>query len=446
MIAAEVAANPSRARSMHDDSSHVPGPEVAAKRRASAGGVTRLATADAQQALERIQSSSLLSEGKVCLMSLDAIRERLGPRWIARRDRVYDHAQQSLRRALGPHGFFLRVSETDFLVAQPGIGRVAGQALCLYCLREVLTYFLGEALLSDIIEHEVTAIDGGRIAAQTLDAQAVEAEALTLPPVAPTPLVTPTSSLMSQDRWTPFVAHDGQRLRASCQLEPVFQLKTYGRIGYRMRRRVLTLPSERPLSRADQQKLTAADLERIDFATLARGLNRLEQEGDGERQPSLILPVSFTTLSSKRGRAMLAEFFRAAQASVQRGLICEVCDIEGVPPSTLLAVTSLMRPFCLFIVGRLAAPPVSGLGALQDAGLQGVSIECPLGLESDTAFDSFAKMITAAAKPVVRAVMIYGVAGPRQAAIASLHGASHASFAPSKPRVNVADEAAALPA
>jgi hypothetical protein len=131
---------------------------------------------------------------------------------------------------------------------------------------------------------------------------------------------------------------------------------------------------------------------------------------------------------------MLAEFFRAAQESVQRGLICEVCDIEGVPPSTMLAVTSLMRPFCLFIVGRLAAPPTNGLGSLQDAGLQGVSIECPSRLESDSAFDSFAKMITAAAKPVVRAVMIYGVAGPRHAAIASLHGASHASFAPSRPK------------
>jgi hypothetical protein len=206
------------------------------------------------------------------------------------------------------------------------------------------------------------------------------------------------------------------------------------------------LPTERPLSRADQQKLTAADIERIDFATLARGLNRLEQEADRERQPSLILPVSFTTLSSKRGRAMLAEFFRAAQENVQRGLICEVCDIEGVPPSTLLAVTSLMRPFCLFIVGRLAAAPLNGLGSLLDAGLQGVSIECPPGLESDSAFDSFAKMITAAAKPVVRAVMIYGVAGPRQAAIASLHGASHASFAPARPKTHFVDEKATLPA
>ena len=224
----------------------------------------------------------------------------------------------------------------------------------------MLTYFLGEALLSDIIVHEVTSIEGGRVAAQTLDATAVEAEAQSLPPTAaqaPIRVAPPTSSVTSQDRWTPFVAHDGRRLRASCQLEPVFQLKTYGRIGYRMRRRVLSLPSERPLTRDEQRNLTSGDLERIDFATLARGLNRLEQEGTAERQPSLILPVSFTTLSSKRGRATLTEFFRAAQSAVQSGLICEVCDIEGVPPSTLLAVTSLMRPFCSSSSSVASRPP-----------------------------------------------------------------------------------------
>ncbi len=409
--------------------------------------ITRLASADAQQALERIQASSLLGEGRVCLMSLDAIRDRLGLRWDARRDRIYDHAQQSMRRSLGPHCFFLRVSETDFLVAQPGIGRVAGQAACLNCLRDVLTYFLGEALLADIVVHEVTSLADGQIGARTLDPEAVEAEAQTLPQVSEKALqpAAAAASVMSSDRWTPFVAHDGQRLRASCQLEPVLQLKTYGRIGYRLRRRILSLPSETPLSRADQQKLTSADIERIDFATLARGLNRLEQEGGGDRQPSLILPVSFTTLSSKRGRATLAEFFRAAQESVQRGLICEVCDIEGVPPSTMLAVTSLMRPFCLFLIGHLSTAPTNGLAALKDAGLQGVSIERPPGLGSDAAFDAFAKSLTAAAKPVVRAVMIYGLTGPRQAAIASLHGASHASFAPDRPKAHYVDARAAQP-
>ena len=137
---------------------------------------------------------------------------------------------------------------------------------------------------------------------------------------------------------------------------------------------------------------------------------------------------------------MLAQFFRAAQQNVQRGLICEVCDIEGVPPSTLLAATSLMRPFCLFIVGRLAATPPAPLLALKDAGLQGLSIECPPGLESDEAFGAFAKAMMTAAKPVGRSLLFYGVSGPRQAAIASLYGATHASFAPANPVTEAAED------
>jgi hypothetical protein len=411
---------------------------------AADGGVERVVNADARQTLERIQSSPMLSEGRVCLVGLDAVRERMGPKWIGRREMVYEHLQGVLRRQLGPHGYFVRVTETDFLVAQPGVDRLAGQAYCLNVLREVLTYFLGEALLTDIVVHEVNRVDEGRIAARTLDPAKLVAEAAALPASPPrAPARTGPPSLTSQDRWSPFVAKDGRHLRVSSQLEPVFQLKTYARIGYRMTRRVLQLPAETPLSHAELQTLTGADTERLDFATLARGLNRLQQEGDGERQPSLMLPVSYVTLSSQRGRAMLAEFFRAAKASVQQGLICEVCDIEGVPPSALLAATSLMRPFCLFIVGRLSAPPQGSLAALKDAGLQGLSLQCPPGLDAEEPFGAFASAVVAAAKPAaVRAVMLTGIAGPRMAAIASLCGATHASFAPAKAKTLYVDDEA----
>ena len=395
-------------------------------------GAKRFIDADARQALEQIKASPMMAEGKVCLMGLDAIRERLGARWLGRRERVFDHVQTSLRKQVGPHGFFLRVSETDFVIAQPNVSRLAGQAYCLNCLREVLTFFLGAALVSDIVVHEVLTIDDGVIGARKLDTTQVQAEAAAESArQAPTARAAP--NLMSPDRWSPFTAHDGRRLRASSQLEPVFQLKTYGRIGFRMTRKALPATSDLPLTPAELGQLTSADIERIDFATLARGLNRLQQQSAGVREPSLILPVSFVTLSSHRGRSMLAEFFDAAQASVQRGLILEVCDIEGAPPGGLLAATALMRPHCLFIVGRLNAPPAGGLADFKDVGLQGISIECPPGgADNEDAYVAFARTLITAAKSVARAVMLYGVAGPRQAAIASLFGATHASFAPSR--------------
>lgn len=396
--------------------------------------VTWLTSADARQALDQLKGTDVLTEGKICLVSLEAIRERMGPRWPARREMVYDYAQQTLRRQLGARDFFLRISDVDYLVAQPAVSRLAGQAYCLNALREILTFFLGQALTADIVVREVVFIGDGEVDARRLDLAKVEA-AETAERV-DRRAADARAALTSQDRWTPFVTQDGRAARASSQLEPVFQLKTFGRIGYRMSRRVLLLPSETPMTAAEQRKLTGVDIEKIDFATLARGLNRLQQDDDGERLPSLILPVSFATLSSQRGRSTLTEFFRAARSTVQRGLICEVCDIEGVPPSALLAATSLIQPFCLFVIGRLAGAPTTHLAAIKDAGLSGFSIECPPGLVGDAEFGEFARAVTAATRGVARAVMFFGVAGPRQAAIASLHGATHASFAAAPPPVS----------
>lgn len=405
------------------------GAELLVDTAAALPGVRRFIDADAREALEQIRNSPMMADGKVSLLGLDAIRDRLGGRWRGRRERVFEYVQTALRRQVGPHGFFLRVSETDYVVAQPNVSRLAGQAYCLNCLRDVLTFFLGEARVGDIIVHEVLAIGDGVIGARQLDTEAVQADAARESAKARGPPAA-APNLASQDRWSPFTAHDGRRLRASSQLEPVFQLKTWGRIGYRMTRKALLLPSEVPLSPMEMGQLPSADIERIDFATLARGLNRLQQYTAGVREPSLILPVSFATASSHRGRSMLAEFFHAAQESVQRGLICEIYDIEGAPSSGLLEATALMRPHSMFIVGRLNTPPHGGLGALKDVGLHGVSIECPHAAADDDTFAAFARTITTAAKGVVRAVMLYGVAGPKEAAIASLYGATHASFAP----------------
>src|SRR5579872_1072682 len=105
---------------------------------AEAAGVTRLVSADAQATLEQLKASPLLSDGRLCLVGLSAIRDGMPTRWAIRREMVYDHFQRTLQRELGVHGFYLRISETDYLVAQPAVSRLAGQAFCLNCLREIL--------------------------------------------------------------------------------------------------------------------------------------------------------------------------------------------------------------------------------------------------------------------------------------------------------------------
>jgi hypothetical protein len=397
-------------------------PPAATPPRSSAG--FRVVDAGALVTLERLQASNALVNGHVNLIAFDALAEGLGRRWRHEQDRVHAHAEQALHLRLGNDGFCQRISQTDYVVVQPGAGRLAAQVLCLGAMRETLLHFLGAAPPAALVVHEVTRITADGVFGERIDAEAAlaadrrirrEAEA---------------GGPGSLDPWAPFVTSDGRAVRVSCQLEPVFQLKSSQRIGYRVARRVLHMPHETPLSAAERRNLARADIERVDFATLSRGLDRLRSDGDPDRQPTLILPVSFTTLSSPRAAGTIVDYFKEAQRTVRHGVIGEICDIDGAPPGALLAAVHLIRPYCLFAVAQLAEAPTSKLGALRESGLQGVSIELPQVEAGEAAFIGWTSALVSAARPAIKSVIVYQLASPRQAAIAGAFGVTHASIKP----------------
>ena len=378
--------------------------------------------------LDRFQDPSLLAEGRVSVLAVDAIRDRLGLRWELRRDLVYDHVQEAVERRLGPTAVSVRVAETLFAVIQPDADRTTAQALCLRCLRDIHHHFLGHAEAADLTLHEVSRIAPDGLYGERIDLEAVavaEAElpetiVIRRPPAAKQPA-------KPVDQWTPFVAADGRMVRASCTLEPLIHLTNSTCIGYRLGRRVIELPSETPLSRAEQQNLSRADIARIDYATLARGLDRLASEGGEEQSPTLVIPVSFVTLSNQRTREVFVRLLEGAKSQVRHGLICEVCDLDGVPAGALLATIALIKPFCVRVVGSITDIQAPSSRTLKDVGLHGVSAECPRNL-GDAEFIAWLKEVHRSSQLVSHTVFACRVEGMRRAAIASLAGMSHATL------------------
>lgn len=406
----------SRAPDLRDHLATVPGGPATP-------GIARLVAAGSETALERFDDPTLLLEGKVNVIALDAVVQRFGTRWPMRRDQVYDHVERTLQRQLGVFGYYARISETDFLIAQPDLSRFAGQACCLRYLREILGHFLGAAHLADDGVHEVTRISPDGIEARKVNARQVEdAEELEIS----ARRGSDAAKRRSIDEWSPFVAADGRSIRVSCALEPVYELKNYSRIGFRLARRVLLTETEEPLGPTEIANLARVDIVRIDMATIVRGLERLSAQSGGERQPSVIVPVSYTSLSSQRGRAEIVGAFKDARALVKRGVICELCDIEGVPQGALLSAVSLIRPFSLFMVGRLSNATPSLIASLRESGLQALAFECSSSLDQ-AEFEAWAKNTIAAARRVVRSILIYGADSAGTAALAGLLGATHAS-------------------
>jgi hypothetical protein len=316
-------------------------PDVEGPLAAAVAAAPRLVSASAKESLDRFSDPALLAAGKVNLISLEAVQDRFGPRWGLRAEQVYDFTRRVLERGLGVGGAFLRVSPTDYFIVHPDLGPLAGQMACLRYLREVLNHFLGESSMASAGILQVTRIADGQVEAHRVDpsshsAADLEAEAAAEAARAGGP--------RSVDRWTPFVTADGRQLRVSATLEPVYEVKAFSRIGFRMIRRVLARrrDEEEELPPAQVALLSTADLLRVDLATIARGVGRLEVEK--EQQLSLIVPISYTSLSSQKGRTELVKQLKEAGSRVKLGVICEIVDVEGVPPGVLLSAASRAWP------------------------------------------------------------------------------------------------------
>ncbi|MEI7933353.1 MAG: hypothetical protein WCI21_09940, partial [Alphaproteobacteria bacterium] len=289
--------------------------------------------------LEPLKGSSALADGQVNIISLDAIVDAFGDRWQVRREGVYDHVEKVIERNLGLTAYVTRISETDFLIGQPDLGPFGAQAACLRTLREVLSHFLGAVRPGALAVCRVTKLEGSDLTAVTIDPRLVldgEAKEVAAARAAAEARADPT--LLSPDRWSPFTAGNGKRVRVSCRLEPVFELKANTRIGYRLTRRVMIEDTEKELAPEEVRSLTRADLLKIDMATISRGVARLQTDLSEGQELSLIVPVSYVSLSTVEGRKTLKTAFDQARQWVQRGVICEVCEIEDVPQCPLLSV------------------------------------------------------------------------------------------------------------
>jgi hypothetical protein len=396
------------------------------------GSLSRLIDADARSALRALEDSSLVDEGRVNLLGLDAIVRRLGARWPMRREQVHEHVVKVLERRLEAEDYFVRVSDNDYLAVHPRLSRFAARATCLTIMRELLTHFLGEALPTDLAVREVTALSEAGLEARLVPVAQLEAEeprsfaptGASAPRAADAPAAESQSFL---DRRGVFLASSGRPIRVECAMEPCFRLgETVQNIGFRIDPSVIDLDNHERLGAEALRRFSTADLEHVDVTALTSGLARLKREGGGAALPMLLATGSYSTLASRRGRANLLAALREAAHGAAHRLICEIRNIEGVPPSMLLDAAAAVRPFCYAVIGRLDAPPDRRVRGISGCGLNGLSFDAHAADHEPLLTEVIAGI--AAAKRVARSVILHGLANPDQLAAAGRAGATHASL------------------
>jgi hypothetical protein len=373
--------------------------------------------------LAPFQAPGALAAGQVSLISLETVADALGAAWQGRRTEVYDRAGRVLAKRLAIEDAFLRISETDFLLAQRA-PRPAAEEKAVRALGEIVGHFLGETEPEDLRLFTVSRVGPTRVLCTPLDASAVLARADER-----TARDDPANTdILAGERWAPFFTTDGRKVRPSCVLEPVFEIAGRHRIGYRLRRKLVDVASGEPLSFAQQHSLTRADTLRIDRATLARGIERLNSAVDGEAALSLIMPVSYFSLTHPEAGAQLSRMFARARHAVSAGVICEIYDIEGISQSALAVAVALVKPWSLFVTGHLTEEHPRATAAMKAAGIQVLSFTAPRAMESDAEFIGWLSPALRGARKVGRSVMVYGCHSQRRMALAGVLGATHASL------------------
>ena len=289
-----------------------------------------------------IGHSDLCEQGQALLVSLEPVKQALGPRWEARRGQVYDLVERHFRKHLSPSDIWEQAGETQILVATPGKTTVLAQAYCYRALKEVLTYFLGEVRPADLIVGRVLELSSDRVTVQPVSIADLEhADAVSIPRPTPAP---PASSQANLASW-PLQTADGQNLRVSFVAEPVMDLKAWAMAGHRIESRIMDLQTGVELSGAQRRLLLPRDFQQIDLAALERGMSRLADGGVPDK-PNLIIQLSFASLSSGRARAALLDRAKEMQQLMRQAVICELVDVElGVPLGRLTEVMSLIRNF-----------------------------------------------------------------------------------------------------
>jgi len=387
-------------------------------------GVTRILKPEAVDALRRFQEPRLVAGGHVTLISLDALAEAYGDRWSLQAPRVEKFVQRHLARELRGEEQFLHVSPTDVLIVRPEADRAAAQVASLRDLRQVLHHFLGRSARALDGVFEVIAVHGDRVEARPVDRFALAAleQAADLERERAEDLARATEA---------FMASHGRKVRVSCDLQPLLNLQKDAVIGLRLAQRVSSGAEDVQLSSAALAAFAGVDRQRVDWATIVHGVSQLRERG--EKAPTLVLSMSYASLSSQRGRSDMVDLLRQARERAAHGVICEVSGVEGAPHAQLQEAIAIIRPMSLFVVGKIDNPSQVIWSHLKGVGLRGLGFDCPQA-EGRAEFLGWANATIARGRGVAASVLLYGMPSRDLAPALAEAGATHATLAPTEGR------------
>jgi len=324
--------------------------------------------------LQRLTGNDLVARGSVNVISIKAIRQWAGEWWSQKRGDVWTYVELKLNEHLDRQDMRARISDSEFLIAMNNDQGLAAQATSVKILEDVLTHLLGAASPMDLGIRAVVGVEGGEAVCKPINAAVILA-ARARRDSARSP-VRVSVDPADESRRTPvaFTTAGGAALRVDFTLEHVVSLRRNVTTAVRIEPMVTHLASGRQASARALTKLSDRDVAFIDESTLKYAAV-FARSAQGPNTPELILPASFRTLGTQRGRDLLTGTAGLSLALLRGGVQIELVDItRGTPAGRLLEVVGLLRALTRGVIARVP-PDKEALRVLRDARLAGLALD-----------------------------------------------------------------------
>jgi hypothetical protein len=118
-----------------------------------------------------------VSAGKLQVVSLAAIKDRLGDRWQRASERIRARLEDALRQRMGPGDLFLPLDDTSFVVVFANRSKEQAQLECYAAARDVLAKLFGDDMADIQVRTVAGQLDGGLVA-EDVDPRHIVDEAL----------------------------------------------------------------------------------------------------------------------------------------------------------------------------------------------------------------------------------------------------------------------------
>ncbi|MEM9966424.1 MAG: hypothetical protein AAGC58_13875 [Asticcacaulis sp.] len=388
---------------------------------------------DGLAVVERLRDTHADEMGRAFLLKLDTLIVRLGHRWDAKRDLVFEYLKTGFEQRFQEPDWCIPVNDEAWLAVMPTTGSRKGALSIERLWQELIGFFVGNLGQLPVPLYAVRADDIDGLALSPINLKTWfdrEEEEEVSPEASSDNGVTPRMTSIQRPL---IVANSlsfaGRNLKVASANETLFELKKMMLIGHRLEPMVM---EEADHTLLDRKALTSLDWglrEQVDMMNIEQGLRILRTRTAEQRKMMMVVPAAFSTFASQRARQKITQDVAKAASELGLKVLFEIRELDGVPPHRVLEIVSLIKPFCMTVVGHVSADR-KAITALNKCGLSGVCIEYDGVRREDDALNDYLSSLGAVARASVGAFMVQGFESYRQMAVARLAGATHASLRP----------------